>query len=161
VLRRRQKRRLRRVGIGEAGIRCFARAAAAAEAGHRLHELRGRVVGAAHGRARRSRRVGGEAAGHAELPVEADRAKARRSGELIVGDVVHLECAGVDVAQHQGGGAGGADGSDARKLPIQAHQAEGDGASEPVVVDVVDLQCTRVEKNGPRTQRYLVRRTRR
>src|SRR5262249_53127289 len=52
-----------------------------------------------------------------------------------------LECAGVDVAQHQVGRAGGADGSDTRELPIQPNRADGGGARELIVVDVVDLQC--------------------
>ena len=43
---------------------------------------------------------------------------------LIVGDVVNLESAGVDVAQYQVGGLGGADGSDARKLPIHPNCAD-------------------------------------
>ena len=62
---------------------------------------------------------------------------------MIVGDVVDLECAGVDVAQYQVGGAGSADGSDARKLPIHPNRADEGGARELVVVDVVDLQSAR------------------
>ena len=58
------------------------------------------------------------------------------SGDLIVGDVVDLELAGVVVAQNQVGGAGGADGSDARELPLQADRADGGGAGDLIVVDV-------------------------
>src|SRR5262249_19633780 len=43
----------------------------------------------------------------------------------------------------QVGGAGGADGSDARKLPIHPNRADGGGAGDLVVVDVVELQCAR------------------
>jgi hypothetical protein len=134
VLRCRQQRLLRRVGIDEAGIRSVARAAAAAEAGHRLHEPIVRGVG---GCARGSRRTGGEAA---ELPVQSDLAEAGGSGELIVGDVVDLERAGVDVAQHEIGGAGGVNWRNAGILPIQTDGADEGGAGELVVVDVVHFQ---------------------
>src|SRR5262249_50895450 len=90
--------------------------------------------------ARRSRRTAGQTA---ELPIQSDRSQARRSGELIVGDVVDLECAGVDVAQDQVGCAGGADGSDTRVLPIQSDRADKGGTRELVVVDVVDFQSAR------------------
>jgi hypothetical protein len=43
------------------------------------------------------RRIGGETA---NLPIQADLSHARGSRELIVGDVVDLECAGGGVAQH-------------------------------------------------------------
>jgi len=62
---------------------------------------------------------------------------------LIVGDIVNLECAGVDVAQDQVGFGGGPNGSNARELPIQADRADEGGASELIVVDVVELQCAR------------------
>jgi hypothetical protein len=55
---------------------------------------------------------------------------------LIVGDVVSLESAGVDVAQDQVGRGGGADGSNARELPIQADRAGEGRAGELIVVDV-------------------------
>jgi len=55
-----------------------------------------------------------------QLPVQADRAQVRRSRELIVGDVVDLERAGVDVAQDEIGGAGCMDRRNARVLPVEA-----------------------------------------
>ena len=84
---------------------------------HRLHEL---SVGAA-------RRIGGETA---ELPLRADLSEAGGPGDLVVGDVVDLERAGVHVAQDQVGRARAAHRGDAGELPIQSHRAE---KREPVI----------------------------
>src|SRR5262249_57127604 len=68
---------------------------------------------------------------------------AQRGGpcHVIVGDVVDLECAGVDVAQDQVGRGFAHDGSNARELPLQADRAEeGGAAGDLIVVDVQDFQ---------------------
>jgi hypothetical protein len=84
------------------------------------------------------RRIGGETA---ELPIQSDLAEARGAGDLIVGDVVGFECAGVDVAQHEIGRAGGVGRRNAGELPIQSHRADEGSASELVVGDASDGQC--------------------
>src|SRR5262249_58618043 len=71
-----------------------------------------------------------------------NRTQRRGSGDLIVGDVVDLELASVDVAQDQVGRPGGSDGSDARELPFQTNLAQEGRASDLIVRDVVDLQPT-------------------
>src|SRR5262245_3283686 len=54
-----------------------------------------------------------------ELPVEADRAQDSRAGDLIIGDVVDLEFAGVDVAQdHVGFARHAAEIAEAGELPL-------------------------------------------
>src|SRR4029077_14181191 len=100
----------------------------------RLHELIRRGAGEC---ARRTRRNAGEAA---ELPVQADRTQARRSGQLIVGDVVNLERAGVDVAQDQVGRAGRMDRRNASVLPVETDVAQEERAGDLVVADVVELE---------------------
>src|SRR5262249_58282621 len=90
------------------GIRRAGRATA--ETRHRLHQLRGRVVRTDH---RCGRRIDSEAA---ELPIQADRTQQRGSRDLVIGDVVDPECAGVDVAQHEVGPASATDRSDASEL---------------------------------------------
>ena len=63
------------------------------------------------------------------------------AGELVVGDVVDLQSAGVDVAQQEIAFAGdAAEVADARELPIQADRADKGGAGDLIAVDVVDLQ---------------------
>ena len=59
---------------------------------------------------------------------------------MIVGDVVDLECAGIDVAQHEIGSTGGVNWGDARELPIQSNRADESCAGDLIVVDVIDLQ---------------------
>ena len=67
------------------------------------------------------------------------------SRDLIVGDVVDLESAGVDVAQYQVGAAGAADRGNACELPVRAdRECDGSDTREPVAGDVVDYQCARV-----------------
>jgi hypothetical protein len=58
---------------------------------------------------------------------------------LIVGDVVDLELAGVDVAQYQGG-AGDSDWGNAGELPIHADRADGGRAGDLIVAYVVDQE---------------------
>ena len=133
MLRCRQQRLLRRVGINEAGIRSIG-AAAAAEARHRLHELIVRGVGKC---ARRCRRIDGKAA---ERPVQSDRAQTGGSDKGIARNVVDLELTGVDVAQDEIGRARCVNRGDPRELPIQTHGADEGGAGELVVGDVVDFE---------------------
>jgi hypothetical protein len=61
---------------------------------------------------------------------------------VIVGDVVDLECAGVDVAQDKVGRGFADDGSNARELLIQADLAQGLRAGDLVVADVVNPKFT-------------------
>src|SRR5262249_46791617 len=89
---------------------------------------------AAHGA---GRRIGREAA---ELPIQADRTQEGRTRDLIVGDVVDLERAGIDVAQHEVGPASATDRGDACELPIQADRADEGGAGKLIVVDVLPFQ---------------------
>jgi len=103
VLQRRQKRLLRCLGPERDDIQALACAAAAAKARHRLREWRN-LTRAVHGPRRCGRGIDGEAA---ELPIRADRTQRGGARDLIVGDVVDLESAAVDVAQHQVGRAGG------------------------------------------------------
>jgi hypothetical protein len=103
VLRCRQQRLLRRVGTKRS--QAVGSAAAATKTSHRLHEL-ANVTGVT------SRRIGGETA---KLPVQAHLTQAGGADELIASDVVDLECAGVDVAQHEIGRTGGMDRCDARE----------------------------------------------
>src|SRR5258708_39182438 len=95
VLWSRQQRLLVRVGPEGDGIQTLGCSAATAKTSHRLHEL---IVRHIRERARYGRRVNGQAA---KLPIQADRAQRGGSGQLIVSDVVDLECAGILVAQHQ------------------------------------------------------------
>src|SRR6516164_4472821 len=69
-----------------------------------------------------------------------DRAQAGGRRDHVVGDVVDLERAGIDVAQDEVGPARATDRSDARELPLQADRAEEGRAGKLVVVDVVHLQ---------------------
>jgi len=70
------------------------------------------------------RRIGGKAP---ELPIESNLTEASGTDELIAGDIVDLERAGVGVAQHEIGRAGG------------VHRRDARGAGELVVGDVVDF----------------------
>jgi hypothetical protein len=114
--------------------RSIRRCAAAAETRHRLHELIVRYVGEC---ARRSRRIGSEAA---ELPIQSDLAQRRGADERIAGDVVDLERAGGDVAQDEIGCASCVNRGDPRELPIQTHGADEGSAGKLVVGDVVDFE---------------------
>jgi hypothetical protein len=69
---------------------------------------------------------------------------AQRGGpsQLIVGDVVDLEGAAVDVAQHEIGRTGCVYRRDARELPIQTNRADEVSVGELIVVDVVHFQPT-------------------
>jgi hypothetical protein len=64
---------------------------------------------------RGARGVGGETT---ELPIQADRPQAGGRSDHIVADVVDLECAGIDVAQHKVGRAGCMHRADAGDLPF-------------------------------------------
>jgi len=59
---------------------------------------------------------------------------------LIVGDVVDLEFAGVDVAQDEVGRARCVDRGNARELPLQPDRPDESGAGELIVIDVVHFQ---------------------
>jgi hypothetical protein len=85
-----------------------------------------------------------------ELPVQADIANEEGAGDPIVAYVVDPEVAGIGVAQHHVGIAGGvykihardaAEIADAKELPIRTHRPEGARAGELIVADVVDLEC--------------------
>src|SRR5262249_61016598 len=76
----------------------------------------------------------------AELPIQSDRTQAGGSRQLIVGDVVDLECAAVDVAQHEIGCACPVRWRYARELPFQPNRADEGGIGDLVVGDVVDFQ---------------------
>src|SRR5437660_12717345 len=67
--------------------------------------------------------------------------KAGGGGDLVVGDVVDLEGAGVDVAQHHVGGAGSTHRAEARDLPVEPDRAYEGRAGDLVVGDVVDLEA--------------------
>src|SRR5262249_3818666 len=62
------------------------------------------------------------------------------SRQLIMGNVVDLELARVDVPQYQVGRTRPVSRRDARELPIQTDGADEGGAGELVVVDVIDFQ---------------------
>src|SRR5262249_2183206 len=110
---------------------------------HCLHELcvcggltvLATPVRATHGA---GRGVGPETA---ELPIRADSAPRRGCSQLIVWDVINVEWAAVDVAQHEIGCPWPIRCRYAGILPIQTHRADGGGAGELVVVDVVDFQA--------------------
>jgi hypothetical protein len=59
------------------------------------------------------------------------------SDQGLARNIVDLECAGIDVAQHQIGCASRVDWSNASELPIQPERADESSASELVVADVV------------------------
>jgi hypothetical protein len=59
---------------------------------------------------------------------------------LIVGDVIDLKCASVDVAQYEIGRSGAVDWGDARELPIQPDGSDEGVAGQLIVADVVDYQ---------------------
>ena len=77
--------------------------------------------------------VGGSAAKPPSCQSKPTAPRLAAPTSVIVGDVVDLECAGVDVAQHEVGRASGVDRGDARELPIQADRAEEGGAGDLVV----------------------------
>ena len=87
----------------------------------------------------------GSAAESAELPLQSHPSQAGSVDDLIVGDVIGLECAGVDVAQDEVGRAGAADRGNAGKLPIEAHRAQRGGIGDLIVGDVVDLQSAGID----------------
>jgi hypothetical protein len=58
------------------------------------------------------------------LPIQADRAQRRSSSQLIIGDVVDFELAGVDLAQHQVRCAWAVYWGDTRELPFQPDCAQ-------------------------------------
>jgi hypothetical protein len=117
------------MGIDEAGIQSVGRAAAFAETGHRLHELASAcVIGW---------RIDGKAA---ELPIQANRTQARSSDKGVARNIVDLEGAAVDVAQHEIGRAGCVNRGDAGVLPLQTDRADEGGAGDLVVGDVVDFE---------------------
>lgn len=60
--------------------------------------------------------IDGEAA---ELPIGAYCTQKSGARDLIAGNIVDLEGAGVDVAQHEVGLVGSADGSNASELPVE------------------------------------------
>jgi len=64
---------------------------------------------------------------------------------LIVGDVVDLELAGMDVAQHKIRFAGAVNRADPGELPIQADSADEGCARELVVIDVVHFQSASID----------------
>jgi hypothetical protein len=66
------------------------------------------------------------------------------SGQLIVGDVIDFEGAGIDIAQHEIGRAG-LHRRNARVLPIQADRAQEGCAGDLVVIDIVHLQSTGID----------------
>src|SRR5215470_2089382 len=137
VLRCRQQRLLRRVGAEGDSVQAVGCAAARAETRHRLHEL-ARLTRAAHGCARGGRRIGGETA---DLPIQAHLSQAGGGGDLVVGDVVDLERAGLGVAHHQIALARhAAEIAGADDLPIESNGAHEGGAGDLIAVDVVDLQ---------------------
>jgi hypothetical protein len=98
--------------------------------------LRANLTMAACGRG-----IDGEAA---KLPIQSDRTKTGGSRDLIVGDVVDLECPGVHVAQHHVGGTGSVQGAEARDLPIHPHRTQESGTDDLIVGDIVDLECTAI-----------------
>jgi hypothetical protein len=56
-----------------------------------------------------------------ELPLQPDRPDESGAGELVIVDVVHLQPAGIGVAQQEIGFAGhAAEIADARELPLEA-----------------------------------------
>src|SRR6185436_13249092 len=61
-------------------------------------------------------------------------------GDLVVGDVVDLQSAGIGVAQQHVAFATAAKVADARELPVQADRAQEGGVGDLIVVDVVGLQ---------------------
>src|SRR5205807_9490722 len=81
----------------------------------------------------------------AELPLQSDLSQARGRGDLIVGDVVDLEGAGVGVAQHEVGCAGSVYRGDAGELPIQTRRAQEGRAGDWIVVDVVHFEPAGVD----------------
>src|SRR5689334_15261773 len=104
MLRWGYQRLLRRVGSAKRdGIQAIGSAESRVEARHRLHELAD-LTEAIHGTGRSGRWISGKPA---ELPIHSDLTQARGAGDLIVGNVVNFERAGVDVAQDQVGRAGG------------------------------------------------------
>jgi hypothetical protein len=94
---------------------------------HRLHPRRSRpllhelIVRAVGERARTCRWIDGKAA---ELPIEPDLPQGNGSDKGVARNIVHFECAGVDVAQYEIGRTGCVDRRNARKLPVQAHRAD-------------------------------------
>jgi len=61
---------------------------------------------------------------------------------LIVSNVVDLECAAVDVPQHEIGRTGCVNRGDARELPLQTDRPNEGRVGELVVIDVVHFQPT-------------------
>jgi hypothetical protein len=135
VLRRRQQRLLRGVGTEGSEIHAFGAAAAAAKARHRLRKLRD-LTRAAHRCARCARRIGGKAA---DLPIQSHLPKAGGGGDLVVGDVVDLEGAGGDVAQHHVGGVAAEKVAEADIFPVGSNLTEIVARQDGVVADVVNL----------------------
>src|SRR5262249_25010323 len=79
-----------------------------------------------------------------ELPIQADRAKGARAGDLIVIYVVDLELAGIDVAQDHVGFAEhgeGVEGAESHGLPIRPNRAQRVRTYDVVVGNVIDLEC--------------------
>ena len=61
-----------------------------------------------------------------------------RRPNLIIGDVVHFELAGVDVAQHDIGRTWAVNRGDASKLPFQPNRAQEGDVRDLIVGDVID-----------------------
>src|SRR5262249_23926198 len=77
----------------------------------------------------------------ADLPIQADRAQGRSIGDLVVGDAVDLQCAGIAIAQDHVGLAAAAEIAEARELPIEPDRAQ-EGGGDDVVADAVELGAT-------------------
>jgi hypothetical protein len=80
-----------------------------------------------------------EIADTGELPIEPNRADEGGVGDLIITDVVHLQSAGIGVAQQHVARSSAAEIAHARELPVQADGAHEVGAGDLIVADIVNL----------------------
>jgi len=119
MLRCRQQRLLRRAGTERSSVQAFTCTATTTKTRHRLHELC--VCGDVRAARDAGRRTGREAT---KLSLYTNRTQRRGTGDLIVGDVVDLQPAGIDVSQDHVAFAGAAaEIANSGELPIQADRA--------------------------------------
>src|SRR5262249_26517723 len=74
-----------------------------------------------------------------DLPVEADVAEKRGTGDLIADDVVDLEAARIGVAQQHVAGIAIEEAAQRNESPIGSNLAQWEGAQDRVIADIVNL----------------------
>src|SRR6185312_12000449 len=77
-----------------------------------------------------------------DLPVQADRAQRGSIGDLAVGDVVDLQCAGVAVAQDHVGLTKACKIAEACELPIEPDRAQEARGDDVVAAEAIELEAT-------------------